>query len=788
MSEPTHDTEFEKAALNLLGRVLDREQDERESFLEEACSGDARLRNRVRELLEADRTQTPLEPIGGLPSLDAYPVGEVRVLEAGKRIGSYRLVRPIGRGGIGQVYEAVQDQPARRVALKMLRHGFETPAALRRFRYESEVLGHLRHPGIAQVYEAGSHEGMPFIVLEYVEGAETLVAYARKAGLDRKGRWRLFLRVLEAIRYAHDNGVIHRDLKPGNILVDQKGVPKVIDFGLARSSSLELSLAESSHGRLAGTLYYMSPEQLSLEGTEPDVRCDVYSLAVVLYELILDRLPFDVEGMALGEVARRITSLDPVRPRQVKPELSEDEEAILLMGLAADRSRRYPSAEALARDIENLLGSQPVQARVPGLGYRLRLFARRNRALVAAGAVVSVSLLATTAASVHSAVRAREAAVVEREAKEEVQQFRDDLFDLNYGLVLEAEEDLVEMEGTAEARFELTRKAVERLRRLQPSVAGDMERSLKLVEAYLGFGNLLGNPNQLSNAGDVDGARRTMEDALELALEYVDASEHARDLELNARNYLAEILVSQAEYPQAIAQLEQVVEGYRPRIAETGSRTLRKELGGALRLLARCHSLRGQPEQAVPCAEAALENAQDLAEDYSDDPSSLFDVADSNQVLGLMLHKVGSHEEARAAFEEALGLFSILEEESPAGTLHRTKIGETLLHAAKPALALEDFEGAHLMLEQARAVWAELQEVEPFSGFYVYWDACTLSVQGRAYEASGELEEARGSYEQSIAAFEEYGRKAESSWQAIEDEILRCRTRLEAIAPDTNLE
>ncbi|MHC4218807.1 MAG: serine/threonine-protein kinase, partial [Planctomycetota bacterium] len=212
------------------------------------------------------------------------------------RIGHYRIKRVIGSGGMGTVYEAMQEHPRRAVALKVMKPGISSRSALRRFEYESQILARLRHPNIAQVYEAGTHDEVggtvPYFVLEYIPNARSITEYARAKSLSTRRRLELFTKVCDAIQHGHRKGVIHRDLKPGNILVDSNGEPKVIDFGVARSTDSDLAITtlQTHVGQLIGTLQYMSPEQLEADPHAIDGRADVYSLGVVLYELLSDKL------------------------------------------------------------------------------------------------------------------------------------------------------------------------------------------------------------------------------------------------------------------------------------------------------------------------------------------------------------------------------------------------------------------------------------------------------------------------------------------------------------------
>jgi WD40 repeat protein/predicted Ser/Thr protein kinase len=310
------------------------------------------------------------------------------------QVGSYRIERLLGRGGMGAVYEAEQDNPRRLVALKVIRPGLAGHDFAKRFTREAHILGRLHHPGIAQVYAAGlADDGQPFFAMELVHGA-SLNAYANRRRLDVAARIELVARICDAVQHAHEQGVIHRDLKPGNILVDEMGQPKILDFGVARATDADLksTTAATEVGQVIGTLPYMSPEQVAGDPAAIDPRTDVYSLGVVLFELLCGQLPYTLHGLPLAEAARVIHDRDPDRLGSVNTSLRGDVETIAAKALEKDKQRRYPSAAALAADLRRFLAGQPVTARPASRLYLFRKFARRNKALVGGVAATIVAL------------------------------------------------------------------------------------------------------------------------------------------------------------------------------------------------------------------------------------------------------------------------------------------------------------------------------------------------------------------------------------------------------------
>lgn len=423
---------------SICASALERRGAARAAFVDEACAGDAALRREVLALVEAAEGRPgflahPLVTPGHLPLPDELPRDD------GEVIGTWRLVRRIGRGGMGEVYVATRDSDgvSQRAALKVIRRGMDTEDVLARFRQERRILASLAHPNIARFLDAAATaDGRPFVAMEYVEGVPLDVHCARvRPGLRR--RLELFQVICDAVQHAHQRLVVHRDLKPGNILVTEDGEPKLLDFGigkvLAPTETLSPSQDTATQVRLL-TPRYAAPEQV--RGGAVTVATDVHGLGVLLYELLAGVHPWHGAGREPADVERAVLESTPDPPSQHAPPadrraLAGDLDTIVLKALRKEPERRYQSAAALAEDIRRYLTGRPVTARPDTLGYRMGKFVRRHAAAVTAGLAVAAALLATIVVTVVQSRRvAREAAVAaqERDKAIEVRSFLMEMF------------------------------------------------------------------------------------------------------------------------------------------------------------------------------------------------------------------------------------------------------------------------------------------------------------------------------------------------------------------------
>jgi serine/threonine protein kinase len=405
---------------------------ERVAMMDRACSDDPQLRASVEELLASHaKAETFFSECTVVITSTAEEVlasdgGETTDDAVGSTIGPYKLRHRIGEGGYGVVYMAEQDEPVRRrVALKIIKLGMDTRSVIARFEAERQALAMMEHPNIARVLDAGATDtGRPFFVMEIVHGVR-ITEHCDANRLAAPERLELFIQVCQAIQHAHQKGIVHRDIKPSNILVtmlDGAPLPKVIDFGIAKA--IEQNLADKTpftmDGHFVGTPAYMSPEQADMSGMDVDTRSDIYSLGVLLYELLTGKTPFDQKELltlGLDEMRRTLREREPPRPsirveslpkeelalaaqqRGIEPHrmrlgLQGDLDWIVMRALEKDRTRRYPTANGLAADVQRYLGNEPVSARPPTRRYRLQKLVRRNKVVFAAGTAVAMALTA----------------------------------------------------------------------------------------------------------------------------------------------------------------------------------------------------------------------------------------------------------------------------------------------------------------------------------------------------------------------------------------------------------
>jgi serine/threonine protein kinase/WD40 repeat protein len=419
--------------------------EQRPAFLAEACGGDTQLRSEVESLLSAHVPEDSFLQAPALAATVNQPLSE----RPGSIVGRYKLREQIGEGGFGVVYVAEQEQPVRRkVALKVIKPGMDSKDVIARFEAERQALALMDHPNVARVLDAGTTEsGRPYFVMELVQGV-TITEFCDRNSLATRDRLALFADVCRAVQHAHQKGIIHRDLKPSNIMVtlhDGKPVAKVIDFGVSKALSQQLTEKSiyTAYGQMIGTPQYMSPEQAEMSGLGIDTRSDIFSLGVLLYELLTGQTPLDIKRLresAYAEILRIIREEEPPRPslkistlgeqatviarqrhtdpEQLRRDLTGELDWIVMKCLEKDRSRRYETAIGLARDVERYLQDEPVEACPPSRLYRVKKFARKHRGMITTAAAFVALLVVGGIVSGWFAIRERQASEVAQTERE----------------------------------------------------------------------------------------------------------------------------------------------------------------------------------------------------------------------------------------------------------------------------------------------------------------------------------------------------------------------------------
>lgn len=570
---------------------------DRPTLLVTACGDDGELRAEVEVLLRGHAAATPafLEPPATAP--DAAEL-------AGRLLGSCRLQHQIGEGGMGTVWLAHDEALGRDVAVKVLHSGLLGRAALHRFEQEAAALARLQHPGIALVHGTGRLPGgpmaPPYLVLELVAEGTMLTDHAQRTGASRQQRLHWLVQIAEAIQHAHQRGVVHRDLKPGNVLVGRAGEPKVIDFGIARLRDRDAADA-TRQGQVLGTPAYLSPEQCLGDPDRIDARTDVHALGLLGIELLTGELPYDTAGVPLTEALQTVRYATPRRPLALQPDLGRDLDAVLWKAIAKEPDERYASAAAFADDLRAVLAHRPVTARPPRATDRLRLFVRRAPALAATAAIAIVAVVAGSVVSTWFALQAAERATVAEAERATAQELADALRDfVRNGNLAVAGRDVTMREALDAAAATIGSRA-----RGQPRVAAELH--LVLGDAYRVLGRLDAAEAQFTAADEarrsIAGDHRDLTARLQFAIGALRALQNRADEAeaalrdaialrsalggpdstgvAEARGRLGGVLVSLGRYRDGEAECRAALQGLPPEPPSTTYADVASNLGSA---------------------------------------------------------------------------------------------------------------------------------------------------------------------------------------------------------------
>ncbi len=756
------DSERWSALKHIYVEVMDAPEAERESVLRSLTEGDDDLLADARSFLDSCADADATMPVPEPETVEAWYAAPAGV-PLGRRLGPFRLLRELARGGMGIVYEAEQEKPKRTIALKVLRVGLDSDGARKRFEREARILANLSHPGIGALYEVGTHdaesgERVPYLVMELVRGARSITQYAQEERLSSEQRLQLFVDAAAAISAGHQRGIIHRDLKPDNVLVDENGRVKVIDFGIARVVAPDLEQGPMTEpGTVMGTLGYIAPEMLTQNSEGDDVRMDVYALGVILYEMLTGNPPLDLRGMEVLEAVRTTLERPPTPPTKFVPGMPHDLVLILGKAIVKEPDARYASVAALAEDVNAFLENEPIRARPPSFTYQIRLFTKRHRVGVVAAGLVLLSLVGATWFSLLARNREADQRRVAEKAEQEAVRQSERAYgllvgsqELLQGLSSELYDDLVQVPGTLPARLALVKQLERGTESLQVH-AEDDPRVLRLM----GLMHLNVGMHNYRNGGDHLGrpveARAAYERARHTFTLLVERDGIPPDMHRNDRMHVAVALGFQSECDAYEGKTKEALEAGRVSAdilaalveAHPDDISLRNNLSTSRTRLARIAQSAGD----IPAALAFLEQARDVLP--TTEPANKRDAeyAYGNRgfvesLWGEILRGQGRLDEARPHLEASLAAFEAGARINPEDPSLLAKLGQAHGELGQLALRSEDIAGAKLHLGRALELGRKRHERDPQDRRALQGLSVDISRVASLHAAAGDNEEA----------------------------------------------
>jgi serine/threonine protein kinase/tetratricopeptide (TPR) repeat protein len=764
------------------------------AFLDEVCPDQPELRQRVERLLRSHRHEDSFLHPG-------VTVDQPATEAAGTVIGPYKLLQQLGEGGMGTVFLAEQSQPVqRKVALKLIKSGMDSQQVLARFEAERQALALMDHPNIARVLDAGTTEGSrPYFVMELVKGVP-ITRYCDERRLTPQQRLELFVPVCQAVQHAHQKGIIHRDLKPSNVLVclyDGKPVPKVIDFGVAKAAGPKLTEKTlfTEVGSVVGTLEYMSPEQAELNQLDIDTRSDIYSLGVLLYELLTGTTPLErkrFKEAAFLEVLRLIREEESPRPstrlstaeglpsiaanRGLEPKklsglVRGELDWIVMKALDKERNRRYETANGFAADVLRYLNDEPVQACPPAAGYRLRKFVRRNRGPVLAATVIFLLSIVGTIGTSWGLWRAN---LSEAQARDEA---------TKAGLARDEERQAKETESSARQRAEDSRdRAAAALDAMTSEIAGDALSQQKVItpaqkrflsSALEYYQELLKEESndpatrqrvaavaqrigmieyQLGRTGvGIAVSRRARDLYLQLAAEFRDVAEYRRRI-VHCHNLVGILLEDLGKAEEAVTEFRTGLARAQQLATEFPGAAYRHDLAQLHSNLAGALGRLRQHDEAMTQVRAAIDLDSQLVSEFPDNEDYLLDLGNHHSTLARQLADRRAWGQAVAEFRAALDLRKQLVARKPFNptSLEVLAIGHNNLGNVL-ALGLQKPEEAEPEYRAALAIRRKLVADFPTTSDYALQLGGVLCNLGRLVGNQGRVVDALALFDEAIA-------------------------------------